>query len=116
MPAPDTTTDDGADGRIEERMRLSRVLSSAGYPDVLTLSRESGRAVLTEPRMEILDALREDDPPSVRALAGRLGRDKAVVSRDLKVLAGHDVVEYESNGRAKAPRLKHETVVIEPVV
>ena len=116
MPAPDTSTDDRIDERIEARRRLSRVLTSAGYPDVLTLSRESGREVLTGPRMEILDALEADDPPSVRALAGLLGRDKAAVSRDLKVLAGHDVVEYESDGRAKAPRLKHETVVIEPVV
>ena len=116
MPAPDPTTDGRTDERIEERMRLSRALSRAGYRDVLTLSRESGRDVLTEPRLEILDTLRWADPPSVRGLAGRLGRDKAAVSRDLAVLAEHDVVEYVSDGRAKAPRLKHETVIVEPLV
>lgn len=116
MPAPDPTTDDRVDERIEKRMRFSRILAGAGYPDVLTLSRESGMEVLTEPRVEILDTLREDDPPSVRALAERLGRDKAAVSRDLKVLAEHDVVEYLTDGRAKAPRLKHETVIVEPIV
>lgn len=116
MTAPDPTTDDRVDERTEERMRLSRVLSGAGYRDVLTLSRESGRDVLTGPRIEILDALQDDDPPSVRGLAGRLGRDKAAVSRDLTVLAKHDVIEYVSDGRAKAPRLKHETVVVEPLV
>ena len=116
MPAPDSPAEDRADERIEERMRLSRLLSRSGYPDVLVLSRESGSDVLTETRMEILDSLGGADPPSVRALAKRLGRDKASVSRDLKVLAGHDVVEYESDGRAKAPRLKHETVIVEPLV
>jgi predicted transcriptional regulator len=38
------------------------------------------------------------------------------VSRDLQKLAELDVIEYEENGRAKAPRLKHRHVAIEPVV
>lgn len=115
MTRPDATPKE-REGRIDGRMRLSRVLARAGYRDVLTLSRESGREVLTEPRIAILDRLREDDPPSVRGLAADLDRDKGAVSRDLAVLAGHDVVEYETDGRAKAPRLKHETVVVEPLV
>lgn len=116
MGRSDVTSNEREEGRIDGRMRLSRALTRAGYRDVLTLSRESGREVLTEPRIAILDRLQEDNPPSVRALAADLNRDKGAVSRDLAVLAAHDIVEYETDGRAKAPRLKHETVVVEPLV
>lgn len=119
MTATETTEPSGSaddvDERVRKRMEFSRALAGAGYTDVLTLSRESAGEVLTESRLEILDRLRAGDVPSVRALAGELGRDKAGVSRDLALLAEKDVVEYEETGRVKAPRLKHETVVVEPV-
>jgi len=116
MATPNPATDLPDDGRVRERMRLSRTLSRAGYTDVLVLSRAGGRAVLTEPRIEILDRLRDISPPSVRALARDLDRDKGAVSRDLSMLAQFDLVEYDSDGRSKPPRLKHETVVVEPLV
>lgn len=103
------------DERVEKRMRLSRALSEAGYADVLVLSHESGRKILTSNRLEILDRLREGSVESVRALAAELGRDKGGVSRDLKLLAERDVIEYDDTGRAKAPQLKHDTVVVEPI-
>ena len=97
-------------------MAFSRALAGAGYEDVLTLTRESAATLLTEPRLALLDRLRQGGVASVRALADELDRDKAGVSRDLALLAEHDVIEYEVRGRAKVPRLKHETVVVEPVV
>ena len=90
-------------------------LGRAGATDTLVLSRESARTVLTEPRLAVLDRLRTGPADSVRALAAELGRDKAGVSRDLSLLAALDVVEYEAAGRAKRPRLKHHTVLVEPV-
>lgn len=117
MPTGESETGTvGADKRAEERLLLSRALSRAGYTDVLVLSRESGQKVLSQPRLEIIERLREGSVESVRGLADELGRDKAGVSRDLKILAERDVIEYEDHGRAKRPRLKHDTVVIEPVV
>lgn len=116
MTASDSTVDASEADRIGRRMRLSRSLTREGYSDVLVLSRDSGREALTASRIEILDYLGEEEPPSVRALARALGRDKGGVSRDLKVLAERDVVSYEDDGRAKAPRLKHETVLVEPLV
>jgi predicted transcriptional regulator len=91
-------------------------LAGAGYRDTLVLSRESARQVLTGPRLAVLDRLRQAPPESVRALAADLDRDKAGVSRDLARLAALDVVEYESAGRAKRPRLKHDTVLVEPLI
>lgn len=116
LPAPRAAPDD----RAEKRRLLSRALAGgplarAGYTDTLVLSRESARVVLTPSRVELIDRLAETDDDSVRALAAALDRDKGGVSRDLARLAELDVVEYERDGRAKRPRLKHDTVLVEPV-
>lgn len=100
----------------EKRASMARALAAGGFDDVLLLRRETAQSVLTERRRELLHHLRENDPDSVRALARELDRDKASVSRDLQVLAEYDVVEYDGEGVGKSPRLKHETVVVEPIV
>jgi predicted transcriptional regulator len=110
----------GTEERREKR-RLFRLalaggpLADAGNTDTLVLSRESAREVLSPARIELLDRLRTGPVDSVRSLAAELDRDKAGVSRDLARLAELDVVEYERAGRAKRPRLKHDTVLVEPV-
>lgn len=121
MGAPDPRpTRPGTDERAEKR-RLFRLalaggpLAGAGHTDTLVLSRESAREVLTPSRVELLDRLRAGTVDSVRALAAELDRDKAGVSRDLARLAELDVIEYQQVGRAKRPRLKHDTVLVEPV-
>jgi predicted transcriptional regulator len=84
--------------------------------NVQIISLESAEKVLTPKRKEIIRTLRHEDVASVRELARRLGRDKGQVSRDLQVLAEHAVIRYETDGRAKAPRLMQEHIVIEPIV
>lgn len=113
-------TGSAGDERVEKRRLLTFALAGgplaqAGYTDVLFLSRESAREVLTGPRLELLDRLRAEPVDSVRALATELDRDKGGVSRDLAHLAALDIVEYERAGRAKRPRLKHDTVLVEPI-
>ena len=51
----------------------------------------------------------------MRHLAEVLNRDKSVVSQDLQVLAKHDLVEYEKEGRRKIPKAKHENIIGAPV-
>lgn len=101
---------------VRRRAAFARTLASQGYEDVLVLARERAAAVFHDRRLRILDHLADHDPASVRALAAELHLDKGVVSRDLQALAEVDVVEYVASGRSKAPRLKHEHVVVEPVV
>lgn len=115
MPEQHAGRPDGSTERVEARMKLSRSLAREGYDDVLVLSRESGERILSPSRLELLDRLRAGDVESVRSLADDLDRDKAGVSRDLALLAEHDVVEYVDAGRAKVPVLKHDTVVVEPL-
>lgn len=118
-PFPDPNEFDAdesdVDPRLEFRSAFSETLTQHGFPDTLVLARERAEDVFHDRRLEILDYLKDHDPHSVRALADELGYDKGVVSRDLQVLAGIDVVEYVEEGRAKAPRLKHEHVVVEPI-
>ena len=104
------------DERLELRAAFSETLTQHGFPDTLVLARERAEDVFHDRRLELLDYLKDHDPRSVRALADELGYDKGVVSRDLQKLASIDVVEYVEEGRAKAPRLKHKHVAIEPVV
>ena len=117
-PDPGTVEDleSGVDERLALRNAFSETLAANGFDDILVLSRERAKDVFHERRLEILDALRVEEPQSVRELAGLLGYDKGVVSRDLRRLARIDVIEYEERGRSKAPRLTHRHVALKPVV
>lgn len=113
MPvAEPSSSRDGADRRAE----MARALAMGGMENVQIISLDSAERVLTPRRREIIRTLRREEADSVRDLARRLDRDKAQVSRDLQVLAEHAVIHYETDGRAKAPRLTQEHVVVEPVV
>ena len=113
MPvAEPTPSAEGADRRAE----MARALALGGMEDVHVLSLESAERVLTPKRKEIIRTLRAEEVASVRDLSRRLDRDKAQVSRDLQVLAEHAVIRYETDGRAKAPRLSRQHIVVEPIV
>lgn len=109
-------TEAAIDSELELRAAFSETLTQHGFPDTLVLARDRAEDVFSDRRLEIVDYLKDDSPRSVRALADSLGYDKGVVSRDLQKLAELNVIEYEEDGRAKAPRLKHRHVAIEPVV
>ncbi|SNR68203.1 HVO_A0114 family putative DNA-binding protein [Halorubrum vacuolatum] len=110
------TGDSSLDDRLNIRASFSEALTQHGFPDTLILARERAEVVFHDRRLELLDYLKEHNPRSVRALADELGYDKGVISRDLQKLAEIEVIEYVEDGRAKAPRLKHKHVAIEPVV
>ena len=107
---------DANDERLAFRSAFAQSLSQHGFPDTLVLARERAEDVFHERRLEIVDYLADNEPTSVRALADELGYDKGVVSRDLKRLARVDVIEYDDDGRARAPRIKHRHVVVEPIL
>ncbi|MFB6299088.1 MAG: transcriptional regulator [Halobacteriales archaeon] len=115
----------GAEGeQISERLlqqdEFAAALNAEGYTDVLIVRRENGRDVLTNSRQELIRYLDQhgEDIESVSDLARSLDRDKGAVSKDLHRLAELDIIAYEGpgDGEAKRPVLKHETVIIEPVL
>lgn len=95
---------------------IVRAVSGAGYDDVLIIDEETASAVLTEKRRELIDRIETGRIDSVRGLAIDVDRDKAAVSRDLQLLFEHDLIDYEREGRRKVPVIKHETVLVEPVL
>lgn len=96
--------------------RIAQAIAEAGYDDALMLRRETAEEVLTDRRTELLEHLRDHEVGSVSALAAALDRDVAAVSRDLDRLFEYDLVTFERRGNAKVPSLKHETVVVEPIL
>lgn len=124
MSQPDSGTGGPPDDRIAERVlqqdEFATDLNARGYTDVLVLRRENGREILTDSRLAIIQHLNQhgEEVESVSDLARQLDRDKGAVSKDLRRLTELDVVRYEGegNGEAKRPVLKHEHVVIEPVI
>lgn len=114
--APPTDLPGGdVDPAVERRDAFADALAREGYTDVLVLTRGDARELVTERRLAILDYLREHQPSSVSALADALGYDVGDVSRDLDLLGRYDVTERVTEGRRKAPRLKHDHVVVEPL-
>lgn len=99
-----------------ERVTFLRRLTEAGIDDVLILNRGTAEDVLTEKRLEIVDAITTTDIESVRSLSRHLGRDVSIVSRDLDVLFEAGIIDFEEEGRAKRPVIAHETIMIEPLV
>jgi predicted transcriptional regulator len=115
---PDTQfefTNNDAD-RLDRRAELARALARGGMEGIHVISIETAQKTLSPRRMEIVELLQEEEVESVRGLARRLDRDKGQVSRDLGDLAEHGIIEYQTDGRAKIPRLAQEHLVIEPLV
>ena len=104
-----------ADGDAEQRSQMARALATSGFEDVLVTDRETAKKVLTEKRQELIARIREGDIESVRALAEDLDRDVSGVSRDLDLFFEADIIEFDTDGQRKIPRLKHEIVVAEPI-
>lgn len=71
------------------------------------------RQLLTNRRMELLEAVMDQPPDSMRELADRLERDVHDVHNDLHLLADYDIIHFEQDGRAKKPYVPYETVRIE---
>jgi len=124
MSQPDTDTGGSSESPVADRLlqqdEFAANLNAQGYTDLLVVRRESARDLLTEGRLELVQHLDQHGSAvdSVSDLARQLDRDKGAVSKDLNRLAELDVIEYEGSGdgTAKRPRLKHDHVVIEPVV
>jgi len=71
------------------------------------------RQLLTDRRMELLEAVMAHPPESIRALADHLDRDVHDVHDDLYLLAEYNIIHFEEDARAKKPYVPYDTVQIE---
>jgi len=98
-------------------MKVKRVKIGVRPPgtifDEATDVREMGK-VLTPRRLELLKAIHDHQPDSIRALATVASRNVKNVAEDLGLLVSLGLVEMESGAnRKKAPRVEYETLTIE---
>ena len=86
-----------------------------GTPDrltVISLGEEEQDRLITPKRLELIRTLRDRGGLTVSELAARLGRRPDTVSRDLKALAKHGIVELEREGRTKRVRLATDIILL----
>lgn len=85
------------------------------YPDKVTylaLSEEEKKQLLTPKRIQLVKTIRNHDGLSVSELAREVGRDTGAVSRDLKVLSDHEVIELSRSGHRKEATVAASHIVI----
>ena len=81
---------------IEQEAR--RILNFEDFDDVERLMRRSN--------LELVEAIAEHEPESIRDAASIVDRDYREVHRNLKELESLGVVEFETSGRSKKPILR----------
>lgn len=69
--------------------------------------------VLRETNLELLNAIAEHEPESVRALARTVDRGPKEVLANLDELEEYGLVAFEEDGRAKQPYLPYEEIDID---
>ncbi len=85
-----------------------------GEPTVWFTSIESFARVLSERNRELLTLIAQEKPDSLTELAVLSGRNKSNLSRTLKTMARHGLVELEKGHRGKLiPQVPYEQVSLD---
>jgi len=98
--------------RLETRAEFSETLAQNGFPDTLVLSRERASSVFHKRHLEVLDYLEENGPVSISEISEELEYSEGCIDTYILNFLKIDIVEFNED----EPRLKHNHVVIEPIV
>jgi len=79
---------------------------------IISLSRETYAKILTPKRLELLKTLRQNEVPSISALAQRVHRPLPSVSRDLRILSNYGFLDIEKRGKTRVPRVVKDTILL----
>jgi predicted transcriptional regulator len=83
-------------------------------PKVWFSSIESFAKILSEPNRELLRVIAETEPQSLNELAETTGRAMSNLSRTLKTMERHGLVQFEKGkGRTLVPRTPYTDVVLD---
>lgn len=88
----------------EELEEIDPVLNFSDYSDLDRL--------LSEKNLELIEAIREDEPTSMRKAAKLVNRDFKEVHRNLTELEALGIIEFEEEGRAKKPVVPFDDIQI----
>lgn len=67
--------------------------------------------VFTRKRMELVRAIMNESPRSIRDLAERVERDIKNVFTDLQLLQNSNIIGFEKIGNCKRPVIKRKTII-----
>jgi predicted transcriptional regulator len=87
-----------------EEVEPLRVLN---LPNKRELSR-----LMSEKNLELLEAIKEEEPSSMRELSKIVDRDFREVHRNLKELEKLEVVEFEEKGQSKKPVVGFDSIEV----
>jgi len=107
---------DGTQTRREARERIRALERGEDIDDrhVLVLDEEADLQRLLSPaNLALLRAIREHEPESMRAAAELVDRDFKEVHRNLTELEVLNVIDFETEGRAKRPVVRFDELDIE---
>lgn len=68
------------------------------------------RQLLSDRRIDVMRAIMQEPPDSIRALADRLDRNYSDVYQDVSLLADHHIVFFEKEGAAKRPVIPYQEI------
>lgn len=74
------------------------------------------RRLLTNRRVEAVQAIMDGNPPSIQALADQLERNYPDIYEDLELLAEYGIVYFREAGRAKAPYIPYKRIEIQGTI
>jgi predicted transcriptional regulator len=102
------------DRRLREDLRAMEGGEDIEERHVLVLDDEKELHRLVSPaNLELLRAIREHRPESMRATAALVERDFKDVHRNLTELAALNVIDLESDGRSKRPAVRFDEIDVE---
>ena len=79
---------------------------------ILDIRKETFNKLFTPARMDIIYAIKEIKPQTVKELTEHLKRPLESVSRDLGVLENYGILEFTRNGKTKKPKIEKEMILI----
>jgi len=98
---------------VLEKVEAAERGESVGPLRVLNLpnKRELSR-LMSEKNLELLEAIKEKEPSSIRELSKIVERDYREVHRNLKELEKLKVVEFEQEGQSKKPVVGFDSIEV----
>lgn len=103
------------DDRVSEKLRKideGQIADLEGEP-VLSLQDESALAsILSGHNLELLRTTARNEPSSMRELARLVGRDIKNVSQAVNELAELGLIDLETEGRSKRPRVPYDELEV----
>ena len=115
---PDTltitiTSDDPIDSLREAAESAE---SDDHLPASISLRPDTLRQLLTPGRLELVEAVMDAPPESIRSLARRLDRNYSGVYDDLDLLADHGIIVFAREGRSKRPVVPYDRIEYQGVI